>query len=116
MKNNLYKKIICVYEYGEKGRAWGKYHLHILLTTNTIIKFCEAACTIFGTESKRWRNTVVRKVINCDNNTPDEFKQQNMLSNVRYIAEVYMRKEVHNKVKCLFTNILKKKILRSNII
>lgn len=104
--NNLYTKIICVYEYG-KGKKYGKMHWHLLLETDVINKFCEAACKIFGTATKRWRNTVVRKPITCDNNTPDAEKLSNWRHNVRYIMTQYMTKETHNKDKCLFSSEIK---------
>ncbi len=112
-KNNLYKNIISVYEYGKNGKEYGKVHYHILLQTNKINKFIEMAITYFGTSNKtRWRNTVVKSPITIDKTVSqyasDIEKVENFKQQINYIMSKYMRKESQNRKKCLYTNMVKK--------
>ena len=109
-KKQLYKNIICIYEYGKHGKQYGKVHYHILLKTSKINKFVEEAISHFGgTEKKRWRNTVVKKAIALDRSlsahaTPLE-KVENYRKQINYIMNEYMKKESQNRHKCLYTNL-----------
>lgn len=114
-KETLYKNIIVVYEYGTRGREYGKLHWHILLSTNKINKFIEMAISLFGTKKKsRWTNTVVKKAITIDKklgiHATDEEKVENYRDQINYIMKEYMKKESQNKKKCLYTNMVKKNI------
>ncbi len=112
-KLKYFKNIISVYEYGKNGKEYGKIHYHILLQTNKINKFIEMAITYFGTSNKtRWRNTVVKSTITLDrklsDNATNEEKVNNNKQQINYIMSKYMRKESQNRVKCLYTNMVKK--------
>ena len=110
--NKLYKNIISVYEYGKNGRQYGKVHYHILFETYKINKIIEMAISYFGTKSiSRWRNTVVKKPITIDKtvsvNASDIEKVENYRSQIDFIIK-YMKKESHNRMKCLYSNMKKK--------
>lgn len=101
--NNYYKNIISVYEYGGKGKRYGKYHLHFMVETRTIRKVEEEALKIFAAKKKsNWKYTVVVKPVTADTNVPDAAKYESYRANIRYIIDNYYRKEQHNKVCCLF--------------
>ncbi len=111
--NRLYKNIISIYEYGKHGKDYGKVHYHILLQTNKINKFIEMAITYFGTSNRsRWRNTVVKNMITIDKQlsayATNEEKRDNYRKQIQFIHGKYMRKESHNRKKCLYTNMVKK--------
>ncbi len=111
--NKLFKNIISVYEYGKNGKEYGKVHYHILLQTNKINKFIEMAIMYFGTSNKtRWRNTVVKNEISLDkslsHDATNEQKVENHKQQVNYIMCKYMKKESQNRLKCLYTNMVKK--------
>lgn len=113
-KNNFYKNIISVYEYGKNGKEYGKVHYHILLQTNKINKFIEMAISYFGTSNKnRWRNTVVKKQITIDkslsHDATNEEKVLNYRNQIDYIMNKYMKKESQNRHKCLYTTLYEKK-------
>lgn len=102
---NLYKDIIVVYEYGKKGKRYGKLHYHLLVNSKKINLFCDEFLKTFGTTKKRWKLTVVKKLIKPDYGIPDEFKHINLNVQKKYIFETYFRKETHNKLKCLYSSI-----------
>jgi len=103
--NKLYKDIIVIYEYGKKGKRYGKLHYHLLVNSKKINLFCEEFIKTFGTTKKRWKLTVVKKLIKSDYGIPIEFKIDNLITQKKYIYETYFRKEVHNKIKCLYSSI-----------
>jgi len=115
LKNNkYYKNIISVYEYGPKGKKYGKLHFHILFKTHACNKIKERAIKYFGSNTQsRHRTTVVVKRITIDKSfqsdqyTPIQ-KKQNYNSQCDYILNKYFMKETHNKVKCLYSNLIKK--------
>ena len=112
-KEKLYKNILSVYEYGKRGKEYGKVHWHILLQSSKVNKFVEMALKYFGTTKKsRWANTVVKKVITIDKslsiNATDEEKVQNYKNQIDYIMKKYMKKESQNQNKCLYTNMINK--------
>jgi len=49
----LYKYILCIYEYGIKGKSYGKLHYHILFKTHASDAIRKEANIIFGTTKKR---------------------------------------------------------------
>ena len=115
LKNKkYYKNIISVYEYGEKGKKYGKLHFHILFKTHCCNKIKEVACKYFGSHSKkRHRNTVVVKRITIDKSlNSDEYTVEQKVENYRsqcdYLLHKYMKKESQNRVKCLYSNLVKK--------
>ncbi len=108
--NKFYKNIILVYEYGKRGKTYGKVHYHILLKTSRVNKFVEAALKHFGCDKKtRWKNTVVKKPIQLDKSLPstasDREKVENYHKQIDYIMNNYMQKESQNRHKCLYTNL-----------
>ncbi len=109
-KEKYYKNIICIYEYGKRGKQYGKVHYHILLKTSKVNKFVEEAIEHFGSkEKKRWKNTVVKKPIQLDKSlsvhATDEEKVANYHKQIDYIMNKYMTKESQNRHKCLYTNL-----------
>ena len=110
-KNKLYDNIICVYEYGTRGKTYGKLHWHILFKSRAIRKIEEISNRYFATSKARARHTTVIKKIRIDKSyadRSDEDKVENYHSQVDYIMKKYMQKETQNKVKCLYTNLVKK--------
>lgn len=112
-KNKYYKNIICVYEYGAKGKRYGKLHFHCLFKTHCCNKIKEIACKYFGSSKKnRHITTVVVKRITIDKVSgdirSDQEKVDNYKEQVDYIMHKYMKKETQNKVKCLYSNMIKK--------
>jgi len=108
-KRGLYKYILCIYEYGIKGKSYGKLHYHILFKTHASEAIRKEANIMFGTTKKRCHNTTIVKPIKVDNKltieaTPMQ-KQKNYRDQIDYIINKYFQKETQNKVKCLFTNI-----------
>ena len=66
-QKKLYKNIISVYEYGAKGKKYGKLHFHILFKTHACNKIKEVACKYFGSHKiNRHITTVVVKRITID--------------------------------------------------
>lgn len=115
-KNNLYSKIISVYEYGKQGKKYGKLHFHVLFKTHCCNKLQELALKYFGSNKKsRQKTTVVVKRITLDKHMPSSATPHDKLLNFReqcdYINKTYMRKESQNKHKCLYSNILKPEFL-----
>lgn len=109
----LFKYILVIYEYGNKGKSCGKLHYHILFKTHASAAIAKEANQIFGTTNKRCEFTTIVKKIKIDNKlskdaTPTE-KIQNYNEQIDYLIDKYFRKETQNKVKCLFTNIQQKK-------
>lgn len=114
-RNKLYKNIICVYEYGSRGKTYGKLHWHILFKTNKIRKIEDMSNKYFATSKKRSKNTTVIKRIRIDKNYVDRSdadKVANYKAQVDYIMREYMQKESQNKTKCLYTNM----IIQNNIL
>ena len=112
-KNNYYKYIICVYEYGKRGKEYGKLHWHILFKTRFIRKIEEISNKYFATTKSRSKNTTVVKRIRIDKSyadRSDKQKVENYHKQINYIMREYMQKETQNKVKCLFTNMCSKKL------
>jgi len=110
-KNKLYDNIICVYEYGTRGKTYGKLHWHILFKSRAIRKIEEISNRYFATSKGRARHTTVIKKIRIDKSyadRSDEDKVENYHAQVDYIMKKYMQKETQNKVKCLYTNLVKK--------
>lgn len=101
----LYKNIIVIYEYGKKGKQYGKLHYHLLVNSQKVNQFCEEFIKTFGTTKKRWKMTVVKKLIKPDFGIIDELKLDNLNAQKKYIYEKYFRKESHNKIKCLYSSI-----------
>lgn len=101
----LYKNIIVIYEYGKQGKRYGKLHYHLLVNSKKINLFCDEFIKTFGTTKKRWKLTVVKKLIKPDYGIPDELKITNLNDQKKYIYETYFRKEQHNKLKCLYSSI-----------
>lgn len=115
LKNNkYYKNIISVYEYGPKGKKYGKLHFHILFKTHACNKIKETAIKYFGsTKQSRHKTTVVVKRITIDkllqsDQYTDEEKLQNFKDQCNFLLNKYFKKETHNKVKCLYSNLIKK--------
>lgn len=107
-KKGLFKNIIIVYEYGKRGKKYGKLHWHMLFETNKIRKIEEISNSYFATSKKRSRNTTVVKRIRIDKNMidkSDESKVENYQRQIDYIMSEYMQKETQNKIKCLYTNM-----------
>ncbi len=110
-KNMLFDNIICVYEYGTRGKKYGKLHWHILFKTRYIRKIEETANRYFATSKGRARHTTVIKRIRIDKthaDSSDEVKVENYKQQIDYIMQKYMQKETQNKTKCLYTNLIKK--------
>lgn len=110
-KKGLYKNIIIVYEYGKRGKKYGKLHWHILFASNKIRKIEEISNNYFATTKKRARNTTVVKRIRIDKNmvdSNDEMKVKNYRSQIDYIMSEYMQKETQNKIKMLYSNMKSK--------
>lgn len=108
----LYSNIISVYEYGKRGKEYGKVHWHILLQTTKIDEFIKMAIKYFGTDNnKRWKNTIINKKITIDKSlrrkATKEEKVDNYKSQIDYIIKKYMKKETHNRIKCLYSNMKK---------
>lgn len=109
-KNGLYKNIIVVYEYGPRGKKYGKLHWHMLMRTHKIRKVEETANAYFATSKKRSKFTTVIKRITIDKNyaaRSDQDKVDNYRLQVDTIFRNYFRKETHNKKKCLYTDMRK---------
>lgn len=110
LKNNkLYKYIICVYEYGPRGKRYGKLHWHILFKTHKVRKIEEISNRYFATSKKRSRHTTVVKKIRIDKDyvcRSDKDKVDNYRKQIDYIMHEYMQKESQNKKKCLYTNMI----------
>lgn len=109
----LFKYILCIYEYGTKGKSHGKLHYHILFKTHASNAIRKEANIIFGTSKNRCYMTTIVKPIRVDKKlsleaTPEQ-KLTNYKNQIDYIINTYFRKETHNKIKCLFTNIRKRK-------
>ncbi|WP_168169805.1 hypothetical protein [Candidatus Izimaplasma sp. ZiA1] len=110
-KNNLYSNIISVYEYGPRGKKYGKLHWHILFRTSKVRKIETISNTFFGTTPKRCKATTVVKRIRIDKNyvaRSDKDKIANYHKQVEFIMNNYMKKEQHNKHKCLYTDMIPK--------
>lgn len=110
-KNKLYSQIISVYEYGPRGKKYGKLHWHILFRTNKVRKIEKISNTYFGTSPKRCKATTVVKRIRIDKNyvaRSDIDKIANYKKQVEFIMNNYMKKEQHNKQKCLYTDMIPK--------
>ena len=110
-KNMLFDNIICVYEYGTRGKKYGKLHWHILFKTRYIRKIEEVSNRYFATSKSRARHTTVIKRIRIDKthaDSSDEVKVENYKQQIDYIMQKYMQKETQNKTKCLYTNLIKK--------
>jgi len=112
LKDKLYSNILAVYEYGKNGKQYGKVHFHILFKTNKVNKLVDIAIKHFGVNIKtRWAKTVVKKLITCNKCLPSNSTNQEKVDNYReqidYIMKEYMQKETHNRLKCLYSNIIK---------
>ena len=65
----------------------------------------------FATNKARARHTTVIKKIRIDKtyaDRSDEDKVKNYHAQVDYIMQQYMQKETQNKIKCLYTNLVRK--------
>lgn len=86
------QKAIAVYEYGPKGKTYGKLHFHIAIKTNNQKAVREGLALLFN------------KKVNCRHRTINAKRFRDEKHRQDYIN--YMHKENQNKIKCLFVKNL----------
>lgn len=109
-RKGLYKNIICVYEYGDRGKKYGKLHWHCLFNTKNCREIEDISNYYFATSKKRSKTTTFVKKIRIDKNFVDRSnkdKVANYRLQVDKLYRSYFRKETQNKKKCLYTNMRK---------
>lgn len=109
--NNYFRNIISVYEYGKKGKKYGRLHYHILLETRFIRKVEEIGYKIFGKPTEKYRYTLKIKPVTVDYGTIEENYVANYRHNIEKVFNYYT-KESHNKELCLFAS---KGVLADNV-
>ena len=87
----IIKSSLSIYEFGKNGKKNGKIHFHALIKTSNKKELIENVLKNFNN-----RTNMKHRTVQC--------RHLRSVDDRNYQFNIYMRKESHNKQKCLFKN------------